>query len=403
MKPPLLGVEEALAALLAPLAPLATEETDIALAAGRVLAADAHARLDKPARDLSAMDGYAVRAADVQTTPVTLRVIEEIAAGRLPDKALGPGQAARIFTGAALPQGADAIVLQEDAERRDDQVTLRESARPGRHVRRRGLDFSQGQLVLMAGTWLGPRQVALLAAANHGHVVVRRRPRIGFLASGDELVPPGSHCGPHQTVSSNTLALAALVTAEGGVAVDLGIVPDDRAALRQAGLTALAQHLDLLVTSGGASVGEHDLIRPAWAELGLELAFWRIAMRPGKPLMFGHLRGLPMLGLPGNPVSALVCGYLFLLPAVRRLLGRTPETLTEESAVLGAAVAANGDRRDYMRALLAEGENGLTATPLALQDSSMLAPLAQAQALLIRPPHAPAAPPGSAARILRLS
>lgn len=402
----LLTVDEALAAILAPLAPLAAEEVDIAAAGnhilGRVLAADIVARLNKPDRDISAMDGYAVRAADVQNAPVSLAIIEEIPAGRLPAKTLGPGQAARIFTGAALPEGADAIVLQEDTVRQGDTVTVREAARPGRHVRVKGLDFTAGQAVLRAGAWIGAGQISVIAAANVGRVAVRRRPRVGLLASGDELVPPGAPCGPGQVVSSNTLMLAALLAGEGADVVDLGIAPDNKAELKRLGAAALAHNLDLLVTSGGASVGEHDLIRTAFGELGLALDFWRIAMRPGKPLMYGRIGVLPMLGLPGNPVSAFVCGYLFLVPAVRRLLGRKPETLAVETAILGADLRANGDRHDYMRAALSDGPAGPIATPLALQDSGMVLPLAGANVLLVRPPHAPAAAKGSPVRMIRL-
>src|SRR5690606_23221387 len=203
-------------------------------------------------------------------------------------------------------------------------------------------DFAAGQEVLKAGAFLGTGEIAVIAAANVARVSVRRKPRVGLLATGDELVPPGSACGPGQVVSSNTLMLGALLAQEGAEVVDLGIAPDDRQALRRLGESALRQNLDLLVTSGGASVGEHDLVRTVFGELGLKLDFWRVAMRPGKPLMYGRLVSLPMLGLPGNPVSAFVGGYVFLLPAVRRLLGRTPETLAEETAILGADLRANG-------------------------------------------------------------
>ena len=273
----------------------------------------------------------------------------------------------------------------------------------GRFVRPAGLDFTAGQVLVPAGVRLDARHIAVAAAANWPTLPVRRRPRVGIVASGDELVLPGEPCGPGQIVSSNSLALAALIAAEGGEAIDFGIARDTVADLKRVGEAALAAKLDLLVTSGGASVGEHDLIQAAFGELGLDLEFWRVAMRPGKPLLYGKFAGLPLLGLPGNPVSSLVCGYLFLVPAIRRMLGRAPERLPTTPARLGVALPENDERQEYLRARLTEKDGDLVAFPFANQDSSMLSPLAAADAFIIRPPLAPPAPAGDKAAIIKFS
>src|SRR5438105_12393211 len=315
----MISVEEALARLLAPLEPVPVEQISIAEGAGRVLAEDLAARRTQPPFAVSAMDGYAVRAEDVVQVPARLRIVAEIPAGAGYDGTIGPGEAARIFTGAPIPAGADAIVIQENTARDGDRVEVREGAAKGRYVRRAGLDFAEGEVLLEAGRRLTPRDIGLAAAMNRPWLFVHRRPRVGILSTGDEIVMPGDPIGPHQIVSSNSLSLAAFVAACGGIPVSVGNAPGDPAALRQ--VAAATRGVDLLVTTGGASVGEHDLVRDALGADGLELDFWQIAMRPGKPLMVGRYRGTPMVGLPGNPVSALVCALLFLRPALDCLSG----------------------------------------------------------------------------------
>src|SRR5579862_4526783 len=390
----MISVEEALARLLAPIETLPTEQVSIADAVGRVLAEDVAARRTQPPFAVSAMDGYAVRAEDVAQVPVTLRIIAEIPAGAGFGGRLGAGEAARIFTGAPLPEGADAIVIQEDTERHGDRVEVREGAPKGRYVRRAGLDFAEGDVLLHAGTRLTPRHVGLAAAMNRPWLFVYRRPHVGILSTGDEVVMPGEPIGPHQIVSSNALALAAFVAACGGVPVGLGNAPDDADALRR--FAAGARGVDLLVSTGGVSVGEHDLVRGVLSEDGLAIDFWEIAMRPGKPLMSGSYRGTPMIGLPGNPVSTLVCSLLFLKPAMERLSGLPDNAEPQIMARLGRDLRQNDRRQDYLRSRLSRAADGaLEATPFEVQDSSMMRPLASSDCLVIRPPHAPAMEAGA--------
>jgi molybdopterin molybdotransferase len=398
----MISVEEALARLLAPLAPLPPEQISLADAVGRVLAEDVAARRTQPPFAVSAMDGYAVRAEDVARVPVELRIVAEIPAGAGFGGMLGPGEAARIFTGAPLPAGTDAIVIQEDTERRGDRVEIREAAPRGHYVRRAGLDFAEGEVLLTAGTRLSPRHIGLAAAMNRPWLFVHRRPRVGILSTGDEIVMPGDPIGPHQIVSSNALALCAFATACGGVPVLVGNAPDDPDALKR--IAAAAKGVDLFVTTGGVSVGEHDLVRDVLSEEGLEIDFWQIAMRPGKPLMVGNYRGVPMVGLPGNPVSTLVCSLLFLKPALDRLSG-LPDRSAEEPPVtarLAVALRRNDRRQDYLRARLvrAAADGVLEAVPFEVQDSSMMRPLAASDCLVVRPPHAPALPAGSEVEII---
>jgi molybdopterin molybdotransferase len=398
----MISVEEALARLLAPLEALPPEQVSIAEAIGRVLAEDLGARRTQPPFAVSAMDGYAVRADDLGHIPASLRIVAEIPAGAGFGGTLGPGEAARIFTGAPLPDGADTIVIQEDTERTGDRVEVREGAARGRYVRRAGLDFAEGDVLLHAGRRLTPRDIGLAAAMNRPWLFVHRRPRVGVLSTGDEIVMPGDPIGPHQIVSSNALALAAFVTACGGVPVLVGNAPDDPDALRR--FAAAARGVDLLVSTGGVSVGEHDLVRGVLSEDGLDIDFWEIAMRPGKPLMVGRYRGAPMLGLPGNPVSTLVCSLLFLKPALGRLSGLPDGAETPETARLGVAVKQNDRRQDYLRSRLVRAADGvLEAVPFEVQDSSMMRPLAASDCLVIRPPHAPALPAGSAVPIIPFS
>jgi molybdopterin molybdotransferase len=396
----MISVEEALARLLAPLEPLPHEQISIAEGLGRVLAEDVAARRTQPPFAVSAMDGYAVRAEDVTTVPAELRIVAEVPAGAGFGGHVGSGEAARIFTGAPLPAGTDTIVIQEDTQREGDRVRVLEGAPRGRYVRREGLDFGDGDVLLRAGRRLTARDIGLLAAMNRPWLLVQRRPRVGILSTGDEIVMPGDPIGPHQIVSSNSLALAAFVTACGGTPVSVGNAPDDPAALRR--IAAATRGVDLLVTTGGASVGEHDLVREALAADGLELDFWQIAMRPGKPLMVGSYRGTPMIGLPGNPVSTLVCALLFLRPALDRLSGNDKPVDGTPMARLGVPLPKNDRRQDYLRSRLAPAADGeLEVFPFEVQDSSMMRLLSAADCLVVRPPHAPAAEAGARVPIVQ--
>jgi molybdopterin molybdotransferase len=347
------------------------------------------------------MDGYAVRAADVAKVPATLAVVGEAAAGHPFAGSVGPGEAARIFTGAPLPAGTDAIVIQEDTARDGDKVTIREGTPDGGHVRPRGFDFREGQTLLAAGRRLGPREVSLAAAMGHATVPVRRRPRVAILSTGDELVQPGARPGPGQIVASNHLGVAALAEQAGAETRQLGIARDTRASLDEH--FARAEGADVIVTIGGASVGDHDLVGPVLEARGMSLSFWKIAMRPGKPLMFGRLGPTRILGLPGNPVSSLVCARVFLVPLIRALLSHPPADERPAQARAAVAIEANGPRQHYMRATTAPGPDGLAlVTPVRSQDSSLLAPLAEADCLLVRAPNAPALAAGGLVDILPL-
>jgi molybdopterin molybdotransferase len=391
----LLPVAEALAHVIEGAAPLAAETVPLGEAEGRVLAADLVARRTQPPDDVSAMDGYAVKAADVATAPARLRLIGEVAAGRPLDVVLQAGEAARIFTGGVLPQGSDTIVIQENTAREGDSVIVNEPASHGKNVRVAGLDFKQGHVGLRKGRRLTGRDVALAAAMNHARVQVVRRPKIAIAATGDELVPPGSEPKPGQIVYSNVFALAALARREGAEVIDLGILPDRLDDTIAGVRRARAAGADVLLTTGGASVGDYDLVQPALAAEGLALSFWKIAMRPGKPLFSGRLGAMRVLGLPGNPVSSYVCSVLFLVPLIRKLSGRSDVEQALGTGVLGRALKANDERQDYLRATLSRRDDGtLVATPFPQQDSSMLVPLAAADCLVLRLPHAPAAAAG---------
>lgn len=399
----LLPVADALARVLEGASPLGVETTPVAQAAGRVLANDLRALRTQPPADVSAMDGYAVRAADVASTPASLKVIGEVAAGHPFEGEINRGEALRIFTGGVMPRGADTVVIQEVTVREGDRVTVNAPAGLGQHVRKKGLDFAEGDVLLPRARRLTSRDAALAAALNYPALDVFRRPRIAVMSTGDELVPPGSSLRPGQIVSSNGLALSALSADEGADAHDFGIVADTMEATIAAVRRARDWGADVLVTSGGASVGEYDLIQPALAAEGLALSFWKVAVRPGKPLLSGRLGDMRVLGVPGNPVSAFVCGVLFLSPLIRALSGRTDIAPARETATLGRDLPPNDEREDYLRATLARDSQGmLVATPFPLQDSSMLAPLARADCLLVREPHAPAAKAGSRCVILKL-
>ena len=397
----MLSVAEALGRILAGLRPLGSEQVAVSEALGRVLAEDVTARVTQPPAAVSAMDGYAVRAADVAAVPARLAMIGQVPAGSRFEGRIGPGETVRIFTGAPLPEGADTIVIQEDVDAAGASITVREGAPLGTYVRRAGLDFAAGERGLAKGRRLTARDVGLAAAMNWPWLRVTRRPRVAILATGDEVVMPGEPIAPSQIVSSNGLALAAVVAACGGEPLPLGIVADDREAL--AAMAEGARGADLLVTTGGASVGDHDLVRSALGDHGLELDFWQIAMRPGKPLLFGRLGSTPVLGLPGNPVSSLVCSTIFLKPALELMLGMAPAAAPRQSARLGSDLPVNDRRQDYLRARLARDAAGeLVATPFPVQDSSMLSRLAWADCLVIRPPLAPPARAGDEVEIIEL-
>jgi len=396
----LLPVEEARARILASLTPTAAETIALPEAAGRVLARPVLARLTQPPADVSAMDGYALRAAD-GVLGARLAVIGAAPAGHPFVGSVGPGQTVRIFTGGFVPEGADSILLQEDAEAADGAVLVKESVTAGRWVRKRGLDFAEGETLLAQGRRLTARDIGLAAASNNPWLAVHRRPRIGILATGDEIALPGDPIPPGGIVSSNAHALAALIRAGGGEPIVLPIAPDDASAI--ADIAAAAQAYDMLVTTGGASVGDHDLIQQALGGEGFELGFWKIAMRPGKPLIWGRLGRVPVLGLPGNPVSALVCAIIFLLPALARLSG-LPGAPTPSRRVICAAPLAQNDRRaDFLRASLdTDAEGHITVRPFPMQDSSMLATLARADALVLRAPFTPALPAGAEVEAIML-
>ena len=405
----LISVADALRQVLAGAAPVEPETVALALGVGRTLSEPLAARRTQPPVAVSAMDGYAVRADDIAALPVRLKVLGESAAGRGFRGRIETNEAVRIFTGAPLPAGADTVVVQETTRADGDHVVIQAGAARRTNIRAAGLDFRDGDALLATGTRLGPNHLALAAAMDHASLPVVRRPRVALLASGDELVMPGQERGPDQIVASNTFAVAALVEAAGGEVIDLGIAGDTMGALGAGIDAARDSSADVFVTLGGASVGDHDLVKDALAKAGMTLGFWRIAMRPGKPLIHGQLvsdgRCMRILGLPGNPVSAIVCAVLFLQPLVRALCGDPAAgSDASRSAVLGADVRANDMRQDYLRARIAIAADGsLVATPFGQQDSSMLRTLAQAQGLIVRPPHAEAARAGDACRYLALS
>lgn len=393
----MLSVAEARARILAPVRATGVEVVALAEAWGRVVAEDVAARVDQPPADVSAMDGYAVRHGDAGAR----WVVGAAPAGHPFAGMVGPGEAVRLFTGSIMPEGADCVLLQEDAVREGELVTPTATTQAGRHVRRGGGDFRRGDVLVGAGMRLGARGVGLVAAGNHAWVAVRRRPVVAILATGDEIALPGEPIGAGGIVSSNAHALAAFVRARGAVAAVLPIARDTSAGVAEA--AAAARGADLLVTTGGASVGEHDLVQAGLGSQGFVLDFWKIAMRPGKPLISGRLGDMPVLGLPGNPVSALVCAVLFLGPMLERMQGMAGDGPAVSPARLGAALPANDGRADHLRATLETGDEGaLVATPMARQDSSMLRALHEAGALIVREPHATAVAAGETVRVIRL-
>lgn len=397
----LVPVEEALDRLLSGIEPLETETVALPDALGRILAGPVTALRTHPPFDASAMDGYAVKATDIATIPAVLTLVGESAAGRRFEGRVAHGQAVRIFTGAPLPEGADTILIQENAERAGERITAMETVAEGRHIRRAGLDFKTGENLLEAGRRIDPAALALIAAADRTQVPVVRRPRVGIVATGDELVEPGQMRTADQIVASNNFGIAGIVREAGGEPVDFGIVPDDELKIGETLDRAAAAGCDIVVTLGGASVGDHDLTAKVFAARNVDLSFWKIAMRPGKPLMAGHRGDTRFLGLPGNPVSAMVCAHLFLHPLIARMLGVSIDT-HKKSARLAMPMAANDQRQDYVRAVASHGPEGIVVEPMSLQDSSLLKSLATANALIVRPPHAQPASAGDMCDIVVL-
>jgi molybdopterin molybdotransferase len=405
----LLAVDDALAAILKDANSLPGENVPLAEAAFRVLSQDLQALRTQPPFSASAMDGYAVRHIDLADIPVMLNIVGEAGAGHPFDGEITEGECIRIFTGAPVPDSADTIIIQENTEKPDDgskRINILQAAPKGSYIRNKGLDFTNGETLLKAGSMLDPTSLSLAAAMNHASVPVIRKPKVAIIATGDELLLPGSTVGPGQIIASNTYGVTALVQSAGGIALDLGIVRDTIEAHAAAFNIAIQLDADVLVTLGGASVGEHDLVQKVLLDMGAEIDFWRIAMRPGKPLMFGtlpHKAGsMRFLGLPGNPVSSLVCSHLFLQPLIATLAERTHANLVE-TCILGQSLPGNDRRQDYLRAAISINADGQeVATAFEHQDSSMLSLMAQSDCLIIRPPFAKAAYEGDECEIVRL-
>ncbi len=397
----MISVDEALTRILSAIPRLEGEEVSCDNAAGRVLAEDIIALRNHPAENQSAMDGYALRRDDLDTLPATLKIIGEAPAGSLYEGTIGAGQAVRIFTGGGLPDGADTVVMQEDTEAGEGMVTVNAAPPKGKHVRLMGNDFRAGNVILQAGERMTARALGLAISAAGGTFTLARRPRIALLATGDELVPPGIEPEPGQLVGANSLMLQALFEEWGAQVIDLGIARDSAASLQD--LVQDRTDFDMLVTIGGASVGDYDLVQSALGVAGLEVDFWKIAMRPGKPLIFGRLGGKPMIGLPGNPVSAFVCATLFALPAIDAFQGANDIGPRQSLAVLDGDLPENGARQAYLRASLSAGDDGaLRVSHLPNQDSAALSSLATADAFIIRAVDAAAVSAGESVPVLLL-
>jgi len=402
----LLPVDQALKIITESVTLLPVEKIHLAEAHGRVSAADHSAKLNQPPFNASAMDGYAVCAADLEKIPAHLEVIGEAPAGKLYEGTVAPGTAVRIFTGGALPDGADSVVIQENTERPDDTtVIILKQPEYRQNIRKKGNDFLEGQTLLSAGQTLNARHIGMLAAANIAMITVYKKPRVALLSTGDELRAVGEDIGPGQIVNSNALLLANLIRENGGEVQDLGVARDNEISLREK--VSAIKDVDLLLTIGGASVGDHDIVQDILVEMGLDVAFWKVAMRPGKPLIFGKFSpdsfDMPMFGLPGNPASAYVCAINFLLPALHKMQGRKDIGLPVSQAILDHDLPENGPRQHYMRAHYTENAEGLKivrTTPS--QDSAKLSTLAASNCLLLRPPMAAAAPEGHRCPILIL-
>lgn len=398
----LLSVEDALARVLDGAHRLGDEIVPVYDALGRTLAEPIIAKRTQPPFVSSAMDGYAVIAADA-TVGAQLEVIGEAAAGHLFAGRVKPGEAVRIFTGGAVPDGADSVLVQENAARAGTRIHVREDVKPGQHIRGPSIDFKSGDILLTAGSILSARAIALAAATGHLRLQVARKPRVAILATGDELVSPDAVPGPGQITASNTYMVGGLVTSAGGEPIDLGIARDTLEDIQRATREARARGADILVTTAGASVGDYDLVQQAIKNEGMKLDFWRVAMRPGRPIMYGRLGAIRMIGLPGNPVSAYTGAIIFLIPLLRAMQGRTDIYHQPEYAVLGTDLAANDWRADYLRARLTfrMGEPPI-ATPFSRQDSSMMKILAEADCLIVRPAEEPSRKKGDPCFVIRL-
>ena len=403
----LIPAPQALETVLNGAGPISSETVSLKYASGRVLSSDLKALRTQPPFDASAMDGYAVRAEDLVTLPCTLDVIGESRAGVQFEGTVISGDAVRIFTGAVVPAGADTIVIQEDTEVDGTAVTIQDGGPKGKFVRRAGLDFKTGDVLLVSGDVLDPQKLALAASMNHAEVEVFRKPKVAVIATGDELVMPGGKVGPGKIIASNTFGISALVENSGGEVIDLGIAPDTPDGLQRTLEQAIEAESDLIVTTGGASVGDHDLVLPVATGIGFEFEIAKIAMRPGKPFLFAKLtkNGFTtrLIGLAGNPVSSMVAGDVFVRPLVCRLAGFADSLSTPLPATLGDSLPANDEREEYMRASLSFDKDGARiATPFPKQDSSMLATLVKADCLIIRPASAAAAKPGEPCRVILL-
>ncbi|RTL54548.1 MAG: molybdopterin molybdenumtransferase MoeA [Bradyrhizobiaceae bacterium] len=395
-------VADALAAVLAGAQPLGEETADLWSAHHRTLSRDVPAARTQPPADMSAMDGYAVRFDDAKKD-ARLTVIGEAAAGAPFGKTLNDGEAVRIFTGGVVPPGANHIVIQENVTRDGDTIVVNVDAATPRHIRHAGIDFREGDVLLKKGTRLNDRALSLAASMNHPALPVYRRPKVALLATGDELVMPGEKAAPGQIVFSNAYALRALAESEGAQTIDLGLARDTVEDTARAIRKAVAAKADILISTGGASVGDHDVVKRALESEGVEMTFWQIALRPGKPMMNGHLGPMRVIGVPGNPVSSYVCTYIFGVPLIRALSGRSEIHHVMGSAILAHDLPGNDHRQEYLRARLAVREDGLeTVAVIGNQDSSLLGNLAAANALIVRAPDAPAAKAGERCDVLRL-
>lgn len=398
----LMSVADALNSILDGVTPLPEEDVSLDDALHRTLSRDLAALLTQPPAPMSAMDGYAVRTTDA-AKGARLTVIGESAAGRpFEGPAIGPNEAVRIFTGGVVPAGADTIVIQEDVEREHNFITLAEAAPKPRHIREAGLDFREGDVMLRRGTRLSDRDLSLAASMNHPTLPVHRKPRIAILATGDELVMPGSQTGPGQIIYSNAYAIQALMRSTGAETISLGIAHDTMEDTCAAIRRAKDMGADLLITSGGASVGDHDMVKPALEAEGTDIKFWKIALRPGKPMMHGRCGSMRVIGLPGNPSSSYVCSFVFAVPLIRAMLGRAQVNHCIETAILGHALPPNDHRQEYLRARVLNDNGVAIATTVNLQDSSLLGNLSAADVLLVRPPLAPAAQAGERCDVIRL-
>ena len=397
----MLAVDDALNSVLSEINKLNYEEISISQARDRILATDLISRVTQPPTAVSAMDGYAVRVEDLNINPTTLALIGESAAGRSFKGEIERGQTVRIFTGAAVPDNANAIVIQENVEKLGNKIIIKEKIETGKYIRLAGQDFHRGQTLIKAGTRLNSRNIALAAGMNIPWIKVIRKPRVAILSTGDELVLPGEEVGSDQIISSNSIGLAVLIEAHGGIAINLGIAKDDPKSLKN--IISNLTGIDMLITIGGASVGDYDLIKTVLAGEGLNITFSKVAMRPGKPLIFGKINNTPMLGLPGNPVSAGVTATLFLIPTINKMLGLSNTFYKTEIAVLGCDIVKNDERQDYLRARLENtGMKEVIVTPFDRQDSSMLANYANADCLIVREPFAASLTKGKKVKIIRL-